>query len=709
MECCSIPGLKPADQRALSTARQDWAVVITVGVVALLLRLLHVWFLHRSPLHSVLVLDAESYDNWAQKIAGGEWFGAEVFYQAPLYPYFLGAIYSVFGHDLLAVRAVQALIGSMACVLTTLAASQFFKSRIAGVIAGLMLAVYPPAIFFDGLIQKAVLDGLWMALLLWLIALTLDRLRWWVLLIVGLTLGVFALTRENSLALAPIVMVWVLMYRPDNAQADALNSTTEAVRVRWSFARRAMAVAVIALGMAIVLVPVGLRNQSISGEFLITTSQFGPNFYIGNNPQANGTLTPLRKGRDGPRHERIDATLLAQAETGRQLSPAEVSQFWFEKSLNYIRAQPGHWMQLLWRKWMLTWNAAEVTDGESIEVYSDYSEAVRLLRPVFHFGVLCPLAVMGAAATWNPRSQRRRLWILWAVAIGFAASVAIFYVFARYRYALAPVMCVQAAGGMVVMFDHARRKQWKPLIIPLLCGVAAAVFANWPMMRGTSPRATTLNNLGAKLIEQKDFNTGEALLRRAIEDRPDYVNARINLAWALAKQDRVEEAQREFAEALAIDPTAVEAHCLWGRALLDHGRAQESLEHFEAALAIDALHVVSLKKKGAALGMLGRVDESIASLQAAIALMPGDAEAGTNLASALALAGRTNEAVEQCIRTIIANPEYAAAWTRFDGLLARPGAAQEAINILQATLAAESSAEPAVAEMLRRAKIAATR
>lgn len=672
-----------------------WLAPLTIGFVALALRLLHVWFLHRSPVFGVLVLDAESYDNWAQRIAGGDWFGSEVFYQAPLYPYILGVTYAVFGHEVLAALIVQAVIGSVACVLTTLAASRFFNAQVAGWIAGLLLAIYPPAIFFDGIIQKATLDGLWISLLLFLLALMLDKPRWIWMLFIGITLGLFALTRENALALAPIIALWMLTYRP---------TVADRARANWIFATRAISIGVIGLGMSMVLVPVGLRNQSISGEFLITTSQFGPNFYIGNNPSATGVLAPLRKGRDGPRHERIDATLLAQAEAGRELSPAEVSHFWFHKSLDYIRDQPGHWTQLLWRKWMLTWNAAEVTDGESIEVYADYSPAIAPLRPVLHLGLLVPLAVMSALATWN---QRRRIWILWAVAIGFAASVAVFYVFARYRYALTPVLCVQIGGGAVAVFHMVRGARWSALIAPAVAGIAAAVFANWPLMRDTNPRATTLNNLGAKLIEQKNFAAGETLLQDALIQRPDYVNARINLAWSLARQDRMEEAAREFAAAAAQDPTAVEAHYLWGRSLLDHAQPETSLAHFDAALAIDPLHTDSLKKKGAALGMLSRLDESIAALQAAVALMPGDAEAGTNLASALALAGRTNEAVEQCIRTILANPEYAAAWMRFDDLVRRSGAAQQAVAVLQEVQS--SSPSPAAGEMLRRAKAEAGR
>ena len=32
--------------------------------------------------------DAQSYHAWAQEIAAGNWIGDDVFYQAPLYPYF---------------------------------------------------------------------------------------------------------------------------------------------------------------------------------------------------------------------------------------------------------------------------------------------------------------------------------------------------------------------------------------------------------------------------------------------------------------------------------------------------------------------------------------------------------------------------------------------------------------------------------------------
>ena len=113
------------------------------------------------------------------RLASGDWIGSDVFYQAPLYPYFLGVVYAIFGRDLLIVRIIQALVGSASCVLLGLACARLFSppspglrwpGKRVGLVAGLALALWAPAIFFDSLLQKAVLDMFFMCLALWLIA-----------------------------------------------------------------------------------------------------------------------------------------------------------------------------------------------------------------------------------------------------------------------------------------------------------------------------------------------------------------------------------------------------------------------------------------------------------------------------------------------------------------------------------------------------------
>jgi len=57
-------------------------------------------------------------------------------------------------------------------VFLVLAGRRFLSER-AGLIAGVLLAVYPPAIYFDGLVQKAALDNVLMCALLAVLAPTL--------------------------------------------------------------------------------------------------------------------------------------------------------------------------------------------------------------------------------------------------------------------------------------------------------------------------------------------------------------------------------------------------------------------------------------------------------------------------------------------------------------------------------------------------------
>ncbi|MGH9142767.1 MAG: ArnT family glycosyltransferase, partial [Vicinamibacterales bacterium] len=441
---------EPADQPEHAEA-YPWFALAIFGV-ALLVRLLHIWQLRRSPFFATLMGDSRGYDEWAQRIAGGDWIGHDVFYQAPLYPYLLGVIYAIAGRRLLLVRLVQAVIGSASCALLALAAARLFPRR-AGIAAGLMLALYAPAIFFDGLLQKSVLDVFFVCLALWFVSRTEtakdakpaetsaekndtsqrsqrsprlnNRLlvgataNWFLL---GLTMGGLALTRENALVFILVILVWVVV----NVERRTPNHDA-----RPPNAERLAPAALFLAGIAIVLLPVALRNSYVGGGFYITTSQFGPNFYIGNNPAADGTYQSLRFGRGAPEFERQDATELAERAVGTRLTPAQVSTYWTDKALTFITSQPGHWLRLMGRKAALLLNATEMVDTESQEAHAEWSLPLRLGGWVGHFGILVPLALFGVIVSW-PR--RARLWILYAMTLAYAASVVVFYVFARYRY-----------------------------------------------------------------------------------------------------------------------------------------------------------------------------------------------------------------------------------------------------------------------------------
>src|SRR6185295_6848111 len=110
-------------------------------------------------------------------------------------------------------------------------------------------------------------------------------------------------------------------------------------------------------------------------------------------------------------------------------------------------------LRLLGWKWFLTWNAVEMVDAESLRTHARQSPPLAVLGWLLDFGVICALATLGL---WFSRRDWRRLWILYAMLIAFAAAVTLFYVFARYRYPLVPVAMLFAGAGVVRLWDWAR-------------------------------------------------------------------------------------------------------------------------------------------------------------------------------------------------------------------------------------------------------------
>src|SRR4051794_12731517 len=120
-------------KRPLAPAQTDEQVrlrnVLTfmaVWVLAFVTRLVYLQQLKRSPLFGVLMGDAAGYDAWAREIARGDWLGKTVFYQAPLYPYFLGTWYIIAGTSRWALSLFQIVLGATSCVWLGMAGRRFF-------------------------------------------------------------------------------------------------------------------------------------------------------------------------------------------------------------------------------------------------------------------------------------------------------------------------------------------------------------------------------------------------------------------------------------------------------------------------------------------------------------------------------------------------------------------------------------------------------
>jgi tetratricopeptide (TPR) repeat protein len=641
-----------------------------IGAVALVVRLLHVWQMRDTLFFSVLMGDSRGYDAWARQLAAGDWIGSEVFYQAPLYPYFLGVVYALVGRDLLAVRLIQAVLGAVSSVALGYATRRLV-SPAAGLVAGLMLALYPPAIFFDGLLQKSVLDVLFVCLSLAIIGhivSTGGRTGSWLTL--GITMAALSLTRENALALVAVVLVWAASPR----QLPPAIATPRADR--WPLT----APAAIVVGLACVLVPVAARNYAVGGGFYLTTSQFGSNLFIGNNPLADGSYMSLRAGRGSPEFERLDATELAEQASGRRLTPSEVSSYWTGRTIAFVRDQPAAWLGLLARKTRLLWSRTEVIDTESQESHADYSLPLRVLGPIWNFGPLLPLAVAGAWVLWP---DRRRLWPLYALTAVYAASVILFFVVARYRLPLVPFVTIFAAAGAVKARHVLRSASARQLVAVAATMLVAAMVAFWPTESGSSRRAITENNLGTAL--QEEGRTAEAVERyqRALAFDADYAPALNNLGTALRAAGRVDDAVKVYGQALARDGDAANVHYNMGNALMAQGKPADAAREFQLALQANPRFVDALNNFGMALDAQGRLDDAIEAFRRATVTDPKSAIAFGNLGRSLATRGVTREAVTALEQSIALAPGNAETHYDLGSVLLELGALGSATTALR--------------------------
>jgi 4-amino-4-deoxy-L-arabinose transferase-like glycosyltransferase len=573
-----------------------------VVALALLVRLAHVAEIRGEPLATTLVEDELAYHEQARAIAAGDWLGDRVFYQSPLYPYFLAVVYRVAGPDPMAARIVQALLGALSCLLLALAAERLFGT-LAGALAGLLGAFYGVFVFYDALILKASLVVLFSTLLL--LALATRRRdgppRSW--LAPGVALGLLVLVRGNAYGYLPFLAGWI-----------------------W-FAHRPRFVAktlFVAAGVALVLAPVAARNWAVGGDLVLSESQAGTNFYIGNNPGANGTYVSLRPGRHTPPQEQQDARELAEAAAGRALKPSEVSRFWFGRAFAFIAEQPGAALRLTLRKLVLFFQGYEIPDTQ--DFYDARDRAPGLKLAAVSFALALALAAVGV---WLGRGEPRERLLPVVLVVASAATVVPFYVFSRYRLPAVPPLLALAGAALPRIAALLRSRDARRIAPAAALGAATLVLAGLPAHTGS--RALAIYNGAVALESRGDRDGALRALGDAIAADPGFAESYLLRGEILLARGRVAEADADFSRHVQLTPG--EARGLGRRAetAAALGRTAQSLADFGRAIAIEPANPLWRIGRGIVHARGGNLPAAAADFAAALRLDPGNAAARENL------------------------------------------------------------------------------
>ncbi len=625
----------------------DFKKLGALFLVALTLRIAHVLTILGSPFFSRLSLDPLAYHEWGMRIASGAWLGDRIFYQDPLYPYFLGAIYALFGPGQLLVVLVQAVAGALVPPLVYLAARRWL-GRPAALCAGWIAVLYAPSIYYEGLILKTWMEMLSMAGALCALSVASgSRLaRAW--FTTGVLFGLGCLVRANFLLLLPTLVAWMML---DRSSCDAAAVTARGRGRESSTLWRP--VAALVLGAGLVLGVTAVRNRIVGGAWVLTTAQAGQNFYLGNNAlNRNGEYEPLPFVAANPKHEEKDFASEAERRAGRELTPTEVSRFWFREGIGWIKDHPGDWTRLVWKKLRVFWGAYEVPDNLDYYLYLETAPLLRL--PLLGFGVVAPLGLVGAVWLGRRRGWPRAVLLVLAV---YSASVILFYVFARYRLAMMPVLFPLAGYALVETARRVRgafqlKESPLPAVALVTAILVAGAFVNFPVRAPSGYWTYRLaHRVGlparAETTATAHYNLGLAYAREAQSSS--------------SADESLARAEEELREALRQDRRFAKVYVELGKVLARAGKDREAIEVYEASLKVEPL----LWRTHHSLGLLyrrtGDSARGDAAFRRAAELEPRQGDSLAELGDLYLETGRIDEARKAFEAALRAAPNHAAA------------------------------------------------
>ena len=236
---------------------------------ALALRLLFLWESSANPFFDAPIVDAQTFLRQAHSIAAGDlWGGNEPFWQPPLYIYLLAFVCWLFPGDyFVAIRLLQAVLGTLSCGLLYTLAARCFDEKTARV-ATVAAALCGTSIFFEGELLAVALEVFLNLLLLQRLTVAVEKATYAPWIGAGLIAGIAALTRPNVLLFVAAFALW------------SIASSVQDPNGRW---KRFLQLFLLLGSLALTIVPVTVRNYIMEPELVLVSSNGGINFYIGNS------------------------------------------------------------------------------------------------------------------------------------------------------------------------------------------------------------------------------------------------------------------------------------------------------------------------------------------------------------------------------------------------------------------------------------------
>jgi len=481
--------------------------VAVVAVLAGLTRVVYRVLAGDSLFLQTPVVDASFFDIWARTLADGRVFQAQEFFKPPLEAYLLSWLYRL-GLGMTGVQVLQMAAGVLTCVLVLGVGRLAFGPR-TGFVGAAAVALLPILPFFENQLLAESWTGLLTAGALLCVLLAIEGRggpAGRVMAVGGLLLGLAALGRPNLMLPAVVVVVWC----------------------RWARRRGTgpgLAAGLVFLaGFAAGIAPATLHNLKY-GEMVAVSANLGPNLVAGHSDRADG-ISAIPVG------VQWDDLQLRTRQAGAR-GPAAASRFLVGEARRWVAAHPGRTLALLGKKILLLVNAREGRNNINPRWMAEKEGVFILARWWPGTWLVLPLAVVGLA--WTTRGHPGRVFLAWFLA-ALALGVLPFFVNARFRLPMLPVLALFAAAGALWLIDRVRSGPPRALALPLgvLAGAFVVVNVDW-------------FDLGAaRWLARDHFNHGFALTRDYGDRKADPVGAEASFRRSLELDPADPDANEHF-------------------------------------------------------------------------------------------------------------------------------------------------------------------
>jgi Tfp pilus assembly protein PilF/4-amino-4-deoxy-L-arabinose transferase-like glycosyltransferase len=520
-----------------SFSKLELRFIIFIFALSLGLRFCYLSIMSQSPFFTHPSVDALYHDVWAQAIASGEILGDKIFFRAPLYPYWLGAIYTIFGHNYFIPCLVQHTVGAFVVLIVYFLSRRVFNKSTA-VIASLFISCYGVIIYFE---NKLLFDSLlvflslsFVAILYWT-KISPSKYRWF---LTGLILGLVCITRPIFLPYIFIIIVYQLI-----------------VYLRFLGIRTTlMFIFAFCIGVSILILPVTLRNYFVGNDFVLIASQGGINFYIGNNPSANGYSSFVPEV-GGETWENREVEFIAKKEIGLSAKPSDISNYWYSRGWKFIRSQPKEFLQLTFKKMYLFWNKLEIPNNQSFYSSWLYSSFLRWLP--FGFWLIGPLGLLGMFIAWQ--SNRGRFMVV--VVLFYMFIVILFFVCDRFRLPVVPLLCIFSGYAIVCIYEKIKFNLYKSVFIYGIAFILLTALSNSNIYNlNVDNEARDLFCLGNVKLGDEHYDEAIKYYKQSLSTHSVEPYVFLNWGVALLLSGKTDEAIQKFRDELKWYPHSYRAY-----------------------------------------------------------------------------------------------------------------------------------------------------